>query len=104
MKVKPPILHQLHTTTSPLHVALSAGDTEVTPQPTLNYATDNPTLNLDSQSRPLRFNAALKGPNRDAWIQADIVELVKLVFGTGTLELYAPSTPPLNALLTTTEL
>ena len=95
----PPPLHI--TTTSPvslLHQALSAGNpTSSTPptHPLLAYAQDSPTLNLDSNGLPLRFNSALKGPNRDAWIQADVVELVKLVYGTGTLKpVHVPSQCP----------
>jgi hypothetical protein len=83
---------------SPLHVPLSAGDLDTpTPylHPLLAYASDTPTLNLDSKGLPLRYNSALKGPNRDAWIAADVVELVKLVFGTGTLRpVHVPSQCP----------
>ena len=79
---------------SPLRAALSAGDATFV-SPLLAYAADTPTLNLDHYGQPLRFSSALKGPNRDAWIEADIVELVKLVYGTGTLlPVHSPSQSP----------
>jgi len=53
--------------------------------PFLAHAADTPTLNLDSHGRPLRFSAAVAGPNRADWIHADVVEITKLVFDTGTL-------------------
>ena len=66
-----------------------------TPHPLLAYASALSTLNLDPSGRPLRFSSALSGPNRADWINADIVELVKLVMDTGTLvPVDSPSQPP----------
>ena len=66
-----------------------------TTHPLLAYASDAPTLNLDSRGKPLRFSSALAGPNRADWIHADIVELTKLVFDTGTLKpVHHPSESP----------
>ena len=65
------------------------------PHPLLAYASNAPTLNLDSHGKPLRFSSAVAGPNRADWIHADVVEITKLVFGTGTLiPVHNPSQSP----------
>ena len=91
-----PLLHFSHPT--PPHASLPslhacAPLSEM--HPLLAYATDAPTLNLDSRGKPLRFSSALAGPNRADWIHADVVELTKLVFDTGTLKpVHHPSQSP----------
>ena len=62
----------------------------------LACATDTDTLNLDPKTgKPLRFSTAIAGPNRQDWITADVVEITKLVHGTGTIKpVHAPSEKP----------
>ena len=67
----------------------------IAPHALLSYALATPTLNLDSDGRPLTYARAIAGPNRPAWIEADVVELVKLVHGTGTLKpTHSPPSKP----------
>ena len=45
--------------------------------------------------KPLRFSTAIAGPNRQDWITADVVEITKLVHGTGTIKpVHTPSEKP----------
>ena len=75
---------------------LSDPDPDVYDHPLLAYANDTHTLNLDPVTgKPLRFSTAVAGPNRQDWITADVVEITKLVHGTGTIQpVHVPSQKP----------
>jgi hypothetical protein len=52
-----------------------------------------PTLNLDTNGKPLVWSTAKNGPNGPEWLQRDIAELYKLIIATKTLQ---PTLQPLK--------
>ena len=63
---------------------------------------DVATLNLDGDGNPLKWSTALKGPDKDAWINADAEEFIRLLDTTSTMRPILPRDQPADRRKDTT--
>jgi hypothetical protein len=66
---------------SSLHRHLTRQSTAWTRPSVANSTTPliSPSLNLDQYGKPLTFSSALRGENKDRWVQAEFEEICRLI-------------------------